>query len=184
MERGVRFSLSDLPERYRVQAIRQLSPKSVAAPAEGQERQQQPAAENAPQPKKGKSAPLRAPVRMKKAEDGPNKTEAQFNREMLHGIGKYEAVTLHLPGGVKYTPDFLFERDGDTFLVEVKGSYRLPTHGRSVAAFKSACAQFPMFVFLFAELGKDGKTWTVGRYQDGRETGVVRGTANDLQEVE
>ena len=93
---------------------------------------------------------------------GPNKTEAEYNRLHLHGKGVYEAVTLRLPGGSRYTPDWVVMGDcGVVELHEVKGSYRFGSHGRAVTAFREAVAAFPCFVFVWAVRGKDG-AWRVG----------------------
>lgn len=165
MSSGVHFSLSELPERYRAQVAGKLSPRKEA-------------------PVVRRKRKVSAPIRMAKRKCGMNSTEEKFNRDVLLGIGKYEAITLHLSGG-NYTPDFVFTdpNDGEVCLVEVKGSYRLPSMGRSVFAFKQACAEFPMFRFLFAELGKDGRTWTIGSYRGGEEVTTVNGTAERLHSM-
>lgn len=171
-----RFSLSDLPARFREQVVSKIYPET-----------KRPAALAGAKPKserKRKAKRTTAPIRMKKCAGGMNKTEAQFNRDILLGKGRYEVLTLHLAGG-DYTPDFFFvnPEDGEICLFEIKGSYRLPTHGRSVFAFKQACKDYPMFRFMFAELSADGRTWTIGSYKDGMEVGVVRGTAAELHEM-
>lgn len=189
MGRGVHFSLDQLPERYRAQVMRATPARGGdAARAEKLDSVDDAttASQNAPKTAhkgfshiKGKKSP--SPIRLPRSKyKGPNKTEAQFNADFLFGDGKYEALTLHLPSGVKYTPDWLFEDDGDVYLVEVKGGYHLPTMGRSVMAFKIACEQFPMFGFIFAELCKDGRTWKVGIYKGGVLIKSVRGTAKEL----
>ncbi len=45
-------------------------------------------------------------VPFRAAEGKQSKTEQKYNREVLGGIGRFEAVTLHLPGGGRYTPRF------------------------------------------------------------------------------
>ena len=98
---------------------------------------------------------------------GPNKTEAEYNRLHLHGKGLYEAVTLRLPGGSRYTPDWVVIGDGGTVeLHEVKGSYRFGSHGRAVTAFREAAAAFPCFAFVWAVRGKGG-AWSVRRHAAG-----------------
>lgn len=77
---------------------------------------------------------------------GPNKTEARFNREVLGGRGLYEAITLRLPGGSRYTPDWVVVDEGRVMLFEVK-SYRQPSEGRALTAFREARAAFPCFSF-------------------------------------
>ncbi len=102
---------------------------------------------------------------------GPNKTEAEYNRLHLHGKGLYEAVTLRLPGGSRYTPDWVVMSDGGAVeLHEVKGSYRFGSHGRAATAFREAVAAFPCFAFVWAVRGKDG-AWSVKRHQAGAVSG-------------
>lgn len=100
---------------------------------------------------------------------GPNKTEAEYNRLYLHGSGLYEGFTLRLPGGSRYTPDWVVFSDfkGQGLPVvelhEVKGSYRFGSQGRALTAFREAVAAFPCFVFVWAKRGKDGR-WDIKRY--------------------
>lgn len=78
------------------------------------------------------------------------KTEERYNRDMLGGMGRFEAVTLHLPGGGRYTPDFMTVDDGVVTFHEVKGSYRLGSQGRAWTAFQEAAAAFPLWRFVWA----------------------------------
>ena len=106
---------------------------------------------------------------------GPNKTEAEYNRLHLLGKGLYEAVTLRLPGGSRYTPDWVVMCDGGAVeLHEVKGSYRFGSHGRAVTAFREAVAAFPCFAFVWAVRGKGG-AWSVRRQAAGGEGGSLSG---------
>ena len=108
-----------------------------------------------------------APIRR-----GPNKTEAEYNRLYLRGKGIYEAVTLRLPGGSRYTPDWVVMGDGwKVELHEVKGSYRFGSHGRAATAFREAVAAFPCFAFVWAVRGKGG-VWSVKRHAAGSGGGV------------
>ena len=87
----------------------------------------------------------------------PNRTEAEYNRAVLAGRGIYEPIVLRLPGG-NYTPDWMTV-DGATGRVtfhEVKGSYRFPSEGRALLAFRSAAAAFPVFRFVWAQRQKGG----------------------------
>ncbi len=99
----------------------------------------------------------------------PNKTEASYNRLHLGNSGLYEAITLRLPGGSRYTPDwvkFSVCPDSGILMVElheVKGSYRFGSQGRALTAFREAVAAFPCFTFVWAKRGKDGK-WDIKRY--------------------
>lgn len=85
------------------------------------------------------------------------KTEERYNRDMLGGMGRFEAVTLHLPGGGRYTPDFMTVDDGVVTFHEVKGSYRLGSQGRAYTAFHEAAAHYPMWRFVWAHW--TGKAW-------------------------
>lgn len=70
---------------------------------------------------------------------------------------RFEAITLRLPGGSRYTPDFsVWHERALLLLVETKGAYRLSSAGRSHTAFKEAIAAFPHFKFRFAQKSKDG----------------------------
>ena len=103
---------------------------------------------------------------------GPNKTEAAYNRLYLQGRGLYEAVTLRLPGGSRYTPDWVVIGDGGAVeLHEVKGSYRFGSHGRAATAFREAVAAFPCFAFVWAVRGKSG-VWSVRRHEAGAKAGI------------
>jgi hypothetical protein len=97
---------------------------------------------------------------------GPNKTEAAFRDWFLsthlcaaHEL-RYEAMTLLLPGGSRYTPDWvcvmpakpplgekLHAPSVHVLCYEVKGTYRLGSHGRALTAFREARAAFPGFKF-------------------------------------
>ena len=102
---------------------------------------------------------------------GPNKTEAEYNRLHLHGRGLYEALTLRLPGGSRYTPDWVVIGEGGAVeLHEVKGSYRFGSHGRAATAFREAVAAFPCFAFVWAVRGKGG-VWSVKRHEGGAAGG-------------
>nr|DAE45069.1 MAG TPA: REase AHJR-like protein [Caudoviricetes sp.] len=85
------------------------------------------------------------------------KTEEKYNRECLAGRGRFEAVTLHLPGGGRYTPDFMTVDDGVVTFHEVKGSYRLGSQGRAYTAFHDAAAYYPMWRFVWSHW--TGKAW-------------------------
>ena len=83
------------------------------------------------------AVPLRA------AEGHQTDTERRYNRDVLHGAGRFEAVTLRLPGGGTFH--------------EVKGSYRLGSQGRAFTAFHDAAAYYPMWRFVWAKW--TGKAW-------------------------
>ena len=106
------------------------------------------------------------------------KTEGRFNALFLSGRGSYEPITLRMAGG-NYTPDWKIvdTRSNGVILVETKGSYRLPTQGRSVFAFKQAVSDFPEFIFIFAEeLDNKGTAWDFSAFANGRLVEHYRGT--------
>ena len=87
----------------------------------------------------------------------PNKTEERFNRDMLNGRGVYEGLTFRLPGGSRYTPDWIYESNGKLFAVEVKGAHRFPSEGRALTAFREARAAFPWCAFVWFQW--TGREW-------------------------
>ncbi len=101
------------------------------------------------------AACLAAPSRA--AEGKQTKTEQKYNRECLCGRGRFEPVALHLPGGGRYTPDFMTVDDGVVTFHEVKGSYRLGSQGRAYTAFHEAAAYYPFWRFVWARW--TGKAW-------------------------
>ena len=103
-------------------------------------------------PRESASVPFRAA-----GGNWQTKTEQKYNRECLGGRGRFEAVALHLPGGGRYTPDFMTIDDGVVTFHEVKGSYRLGSQGRAYTAFHEAAAFFPMWRFVWAHW--TGKAW-------------------------
>lgn len=86
------------------------------------------------------------------------KTEAEYERTYLRGLGaKFQPFTFHMANGLKYRPDWYIPSE-HTF-VEVKGGYRLPSHGRSMLAFNQCRVEFPEFKWVLARKGKDG--WVI-----------------------
>jgi len=113
------------------------------------------------------SAPDGAKVAIRAKRREPNKTEAEYNRRFLGGLGKYEAISLRLPGGSRYTPDWQsVGADGRVILHEVKGSYRFGSHGRAATAFRECVAAFPEFDFVWAVRNADG-SWSVQKTRGG-----------------
>lgn len=153
-ETNMRLRLEDLPPSVRAQAERQIAEQDAArarlfapkAPGQGQHQATAPEARR----------------RSVAAKREPNKTEDDYNRRMLGGAGRYEALTLRLPGGSRYTPDWVSVEGGLVVLHEVKGAYRLHSQGRALTAWKEAVAAFPEFGFVWAVKGKDGN-WEVTR---------------------
>jgi len=95
--------------------------------------------------------------------DKKSKTEEDYERTILQGKRfKYEGITLKMANGHRYTPDFYLPSEvpgvaGE--LHEVKGSYRLHSHGRAKLAFDQARVEFPEFKFVWATKTKTG--WEV-----------------------
>jgi hypothetical protein len=105
-------------------------------------------------------------IRVKKRD--PNKTEAEYNRRYLGGQGKFESVSLRLPGGSRYTPDWQsVGADGRVTFHEVKGSYRLHSQGRAATAFRECAAAFPEFNFVWAVRNADG-SWSIQETKGGQ----------------
>ncbi len=88
----------------------------------------------------------------------PNKTEAEYaellKREFPEAQIIYEGITLHLPSGTRYTPDFTiwtkyFRQAQLALVVETKGPH---IHSAaSLRAFKEARAAFPFLKFRFCQ---------------------------------
>jgi hypothetical protein len=174
---SARMTLSDLPPAYQKQAAEQLSPRGDATTAgtttAGTARRAAPASHGAAQA--GGLAKKAGP----RLRHGPNKTEAAFRDWLFshhlilaaHEV-HYEALTFRLPGGSRYTPDWvLFIHSplpfvGEVICFEVKGSCRLGSHGRALTAFREARAAFPTVKFCWFE--KNGGTF-VGKYKEERE---------------
>jgi len=179
VKRSKHITLDDLPPKYREQAKAQI--QLWHTPEEmrwiSQQEMSKEVAKHIEQAAQGISDHLLKPetmwgkeatakeslqVRKDRKPKGPNKTEQLFNREMLGGLGQYEAVTLRLPGNSRYTPDYLTsvfdpqEQRYETTVYEVKGSYKLGSHGRALTAFREARAAFPFLTFKWYEKQKGG----------------------------
>lgn len=110
--------------------------------------------------------PSAPPIRLPKPSVA-NKTEERYSHvlqiEFRASEGyriEYEPLTFRLASGTRYTPDWIVWKGNELVLaVEVKGSYKLGSHGRAVAAFKQAICDFPHIKFRFAADTKAG--WNV-----------------------
>lgn len=98
-----------------------------------------------------------AEVPLRAAEAKQTQTERRYNRDCLGGRGRFAPVALRLPGGGRYTPDFMTVDDGVVTFHEVKGSYRLGSQGRAFTAFHEAAAYYPMWRFVWAHW--TGRAW-------------------------
>lgn len=139
-----RIKLEDLPEKFRLQAQRQLAaatPRQIA-----QDAPQATARLQTAPPQDATQQPKRSTLKQRQ----PNDTELEYNRVFLLGTGVFEALSLKLPGGSHYKPDWKTVQDGQVTLHEVKGSFRFGSHGRARTAFREAVAAFPEFKFVWA----------------------------------
>lgn len=178
----LRFRLSDLPASLRQQAERQLSPskttkipptkKTTSPKGKGKgNKNNTPSLTTAPttsptsSPSTQVTLPLVSyvpthiatpPTRIDRSSK-MSATEKRYQDNILQGKGRFEAITLILPGGSRYTPDFLTIEDGIVTLTEVKGSYRLGSQGRAITAFREAASYYPFFRFVWAEENKSPK---------------------------
>lgn len=87
-----------------------------------------------------------------------SKTEAEFERKYLYIIPhKFQPFTFHMANGLKYRPDFYVP--GERTFWEIKGGYRLHSHGRSILAFNQCRVEFLEFTWRLAIKTKDG--WVI-----------------------
>ena len=106
---------------------------------------------DAPTPERP-TAPTRRPRQ-------PTKTENEAYRLFCPATARFEPLTFHLRNGKRYTPDWAWwSPDGRLTCLEVKGSYRLPSHGRSQMAYAQAVLDFPSVSWEWVELRSD-RTW-------------------------
>ena len=89
------------------------------------------------------------------------KTEAEYERIYLKDLShRFEGITLRMENGHRYTPDFVvFYGPRIVILHEVKGSYKLHSHGRARLAFDQCKKEFPSFDFVWAQKTKEG--WVI-----------------------
>lgn len=177
----LRFRLADLPENLREQAEKQLAPSSSIYGGKVNSAKKTPEAghkkpvsetnssESGEQDLPGGTEYIPAKVKKLDSIDHrgtPNKTEAEYNDKFLGGKGRYEAVTLHLPGG-NYTPDWMTDENGVLTLTEVKGAFRFGSQSRAILAFKEAAALYPFWRFVWATKKKGG-VWDIKQYSPGQ----------------
>jgi hypothetical protein len=90
---------------------------------------------------------------------GPNRLETRYNAEMvLPADARYEALTLILSDGTRYTPDWVTHEGGAVVLHEVKGPHRFARAG--IERYRRARDQWG-HVFRFVLAKWDGKAWRV-----------------------
>ena len=104
--------------------------------------------------------PIDGPQIRMPSRKGPNRTEQRWYDDHKHEfvIGqdfRYNAITLVLPSGTRYTPDWtVWTGSRLETCIEVKGGHI--HNDASIRAFKEAAAAWPMFAFEFAQW-KGGK---------------------------
>lgn len=98
----------------------------------------------------------------------PNKTESEYATRLAFEFPgrsiEFEAVTLHLPNGHAYTPDWVVKLpDGQILCVEVKArgknGFRHPSYQRAKVMFDQSRLDWPMFKWRWAE--KQSGMWAV-----------------------
>ena len=145
----------EMLDEYRCKLARKAQPQAKAAPNPARTPAHAPATPPRPMTPYSPAESVEVPLR---ASTGKmTQTEERYNRDVLCGNGRFEAVTLRLPGGGRYTPDFMTIDDGRVTFHEVKGSYRLGSQGRAFTAFHDAAAYYPMWRFVWAHW--NGKAW-------------------------
>ena len=128
------------------------------------------------EPGLGKATVPPAAPKPPRGRQGPNKTEARYEREVLalQGIkAAYEGITFRLANGHRYTPDWVFcdpAATGRLICVEVMGSYKLPSYQRARMAFDQARVEWPGIIWIWAtwtgkEWRTDGTTQTKGNHE-------------------
>ena len=130
----MRFRLEDFPPAVRARIEAKLAESRKDAP----ERAAQPSSmDDCQNDEDARNGHAVAGKRSAAKGRGPNATESEFNERFLGGNGLYEALCFVLPGGSRYTPDWVVL--GNPIRVyEVKGAYRFPSEGRALVAFKAA----------------------------------------------
>ena len=169
------FRLQDLPDRFHKQVEEQLRQSSVKKPTlpkpQPPKNPDRPLGRPSPLPTTTPSKLTLAPASPKSRFSAPlprnlraskmTKPEIAFNRDFLENQGLFEGITLKLPGGDNYTPDFVCLLDGHPTVVECKGSFRLQSEGRAHTAFFEAAANFSwLFTFVWAVYQKGG-SWDI-----------------------
>lgn len=103
---------------------------------------------------------------IRQSRKGPNKTELRFENEKLKPwqsegriVGyQFEAITLKLANGVRYTPDYVAYGIGAIRVYEVKGGF---IREDAKIKLKFAAQQFHFFEFYLAQYEKG--EWFIDR---------------------
>ena len=97
------------------------------------------------------------------------KTEAKFIRDWIEPnikagiLGGYifQGLRIGLRNGHVYTPDFVCWSNGNLqkTVIEVKGTYKLPSYQRAKMAYDQAKIEWPEFWWMWVELNKETGAW-------------------------
>ena len=94
------------------------------------------------------------PEQVKESKPKKSKTEMEFENIYLRNKPhKFQPFTFHMENGLRYRPDFYTPEDRTFY--EIKGGYRLHSHGRSMLAFNQCRVEFPEFTWKLAIKTKD-----------------------------
>jgi len=99
-----------------------------------------------------------------KKKAGPNATEQRYRDACISQFAeaRYEAVTFRLANGHRYTPDWIVLACGKIAQChEVKGGYRMHSHGRARLAFDQAKIEWPGIKWVWAQWNSKMKTWEI-----------------------
>jgi len=116
----------------------------------------------------------KAPATVERKAKHPNKTEASYRTEVLDRQAAagllasiaYEALTIRLANGHRYTPDWVCRTvAGLTICIEVKGTYRMHSHQRARLAFDQAALEWPAWRWIWAEKQAVGGWRTIEQAQ-------------------
>lgn len=101
----------------------------------------------------------------------PNKTESEYSHLLQLEFPKsrvvFEAMTLRMANGHRYTPDWVVMGSGGILCVEVKAvgknGYKHPSYQRAKVAFDQCRVEFPWFRWRWAE--KVNGIWEVKTHE-------------------
>lgn len=119
-----------------------------------------PTAPDAAPPSHTNTQPAKSQPAPKAKAGGPTKTELEARRMHCPHDARFEAITLRMANGHRYTPDWVWWQDGRLHCLEAKGSYKLGSYQRARLAFDQAKVEFPDVQWIWAERRKDG-SWKV-----------------------
>jgi len=151
--------IEDLPPHYQAQARAKLASEKPPIGGRGSD-----------EPKSVVRSPKSQPtpsitVHATRKPRSPNDTEQRFrDTHILNELVHYEALTFRLPGGSRYTPDWIWWKNDKLHVAEVKDKHHHPSHNRSRTAFKECAAQFPNVIFHWAHW--TGSEWKIEMFNN------------------